>query len=72
MVLCSDPPGMNDFRLKYGKKSVHSPAVVAGPTRNDPDIGIEWPVLQGEYHGNAGAEGYAVGGIPLKLSDKGR
>ena len=37
---------------------------------NDPDIGIEWPKLQGAYPGSASAEGYSVDGIPLKLSDK--
>lgn len=38
---------------------------------NDPDIGIEWPDLEGEYCGSASAEGYALkDGTKLNLSDK--
>ena len=37
---------------------------------NDPEIGIEWPDLQGEYTGSPSADGYLFNGIPLKLSDK--
>lgn len=37
---------------------------------NDPEIGILWPKLEGEYRGNAGAEGYTVDGVPLNLSEK--
>ena len=37
---------------------------------NDPEIGIVWPGLKGEYKGNAGAEGYTVNGVPLNLSEK--
>lgn len=37
---------------------------------NDPDIGIEWPQLAGEYPGNADSAGYTVDGAPLNLSDK--
>ena len=38
---------------------------------NDPEIGIEWPDLVGEYPGNAAAGGYTLkDGTPLKLSDK--
>ena len=37
---------------------------------NDPEIGIVWPKLEGEYSGSASAEGYAVDGTPLILSDK--
>lgn len=31
---------------------------------NNPEIGIEWPELVGEYKGTASAEGYSVYGIP--------
>ena len=41
-----------------------------GMAWNDPEIGIEWPKLEGEYRGTASAEGYTVDGVPLKLSDK--
>ncbi len=37
---------------------------------NDPDIGIVWPKLEGEYHGDARAEGYTVDGISIIMSDK--
>ncbi len=38
---------------------------------NDPEIGIEWPELVGEYQGTAGAEGYAMqDGTPISLSEK--
>ncbi len=38
---------------------------------NDPEIGIEWPQLTGDYNGSASGEGYALAdGTPLNLSDK--
>lgn len=38
---------------------------------NDPEIGIEWPQLKGEYKGSASAEGYTLeDGTALNLSDK--
>ena len=37
---------------------------------NDPEIGIEWPKLEGEYRGSASGEGYTADGVPLKLSGK--
>ncbi len=38
---------------------------------NDPEIGIEWPELAGEYNGSASAEGYTLSdGTKLNLSDK--
>ena len=41
-----------------------------GMAWNDPEIGIVWPKLKGEYKGTASAEGYSVDGTPLNLSDK--
>ena len=42
-----------------------------GMAWNDPDIGIEWPELKGEYKGTPAAEGYTMAdGTPLTLSDK--
>ena len=42
-----------------------------GMAWNDPEIGIEWPQLVGEYPGNASAAGYKLeDGTPLNLSDK--
>lgn len=37
---------------------------------NDPEIGIEWPGLEGVYRGSASGEGYTAAGVPLKLSAK--
>lgn len=38
---------------------------------NDPEIGIEWPQLVGDYSGSASAAGYTLAdGTPLNLSDK--
>lgn len=38
---------------------------------NDPEIGIVWPRLVGEYQGTASAKGYRLeGGAKLNLSDK--
>lgn len=42
-----------------------------GMAWNDPDIGIEWPNVKGDYPGNADAAGYSLeDGTPLNLSDK--
>ena len=42
-----------------------------GMAWNDPEIGIEWPHLKGEYKGSASAEGYTLeDGTVLNLSDK--
>ena len=42
-----------------------------GMAWNDPEIGIEWPELKGEYKGSASAEGYTLeDGTALNLSDK--
>ena len=42
-----------------------------GMAWNDPEIGIEWPELKGEYQGSASAEGYTLAdGTALILSDK--
>ena len=37
---------------------------------NDPDIGIVWPKVEGEYRESAVAEGYTVDGMMLNLSEK--
>ena len=43
----------------------------SGLAWNDPEIGIEWPELTGEYHGTASGEGYALtDGTKLNLSEK--
>ena len=38
---------------------------------NNPQIGIQWPEVQGEYKGNANVEGYTfTDGTALNLSEK--
>ena len=38
---------------------------------NDPEIGIEWTQLKGQYKGSASAEGYTLeDSTVLNLSDK--
>lgn len=38
---------------------------------NDPEIGVQWPQVVGEYQGTASAEGYALkDGTKLNLSEK--
>ena len=38
---------------------------------NDPEIGVQWPQVKGEYRGTSSAEGYTLeDGTPLNLSDK--
>ncbi len=37
---------------------------------NDPDIGIIWPKLKGEYKGTPSADSYTLENIPLNLSEK--
>ena len=45
--------------------------VFDGLAWNDPEIGVEWPELTGEYNGMASNEGYALAdGTPLNLSEK--
>ena len=42
-----------------------------GMAWNDPEIGIVWPKLKGEYKGSASVEGYTLeDGTALNLSDK--
>jgi dTDP-4-dehydrorhamnose 3,5-epimerase len=55
----------------YKCDDFYHPNDEGGMAWNDPEIGIDWPELQGVYHGNAGAEGYTLAdGTPLKLSEK--
>lgn len=54
----------------YKVTDFYHPGDEIGFAWNDPEIGIEWPKLEGEYKGTASAEGYSVDGVPLILSDK--
>ena len=55
----------------YKCDDFYHPNDEGGMAWNDPEIGIEWPKVKGEYRGNAGAEEYTLqDGTALNLSDK--
>ena len=55
----------------YKVTDFYHPGDEGGLAWNDPEIGVEWPQLVGEYKGNASAEGYHLeDGTALNLSDK--
>ncbi len=55
----------------YKVTDFYHPGDEGGLAWNDPEIGIEWPELQGAYPGSAAAQGYTLAdGTPLNLSDK--
>lgn len=55
----------------YKVTDFYHPGDEGGLAWNDPDIGIEWPEISGEYKGNPMADGYTLtDGTPLNLSDK--
>lgn len=46
------------------------PGDEGGIAWNDPEVGIEWPGVVGEYKGIPNPEGYTLDGLPLSLSEK--
>ena len=55
----------------YKCDDFYHPNDEGGMAWNDPEIGIEWPELTGDYPGSADASGYTLSdGTPLKLSEK--
>lgn len=56
----------------YKCDDFYHPNDEGGLAWNDPEIGIVWPKLEGEYRGTAVAEGYTVDSVPLNLSEKDR
>jgi dTDP-4-dehydrorhamnose 3,5-epimerase len=54
----------------YKCDDFYHPNDEGGLAWNDPEIGIAWPKLEGEYPGGASGEGYTVDGVPLKLSER--
>lgn len=54
----------------YKCDDFYHPNDEGGLAWNDPEIGIVWPKLKGEYKGSASAEGYSVDGVALNLSEK--
>jgi len=54
----------------YKCDDFYRPDDEGGLAWNDPEIGIAWPKLEGEYRGGPMADGYFVDGVPLNLSGK--
>ena len=54
----------------YKCDDFYHPNDEGGVAWNDPEIGIEWPNVVGEYRGTASTEGYSIDGAKLNLSDK--
>ena len=61
----------DEAKFCYKVTDFYHPGDEGGLAWNDPEIGIEWPQLVGEYKGSASGEGYTLSdGTPLNLSDK--
>ncbi len=55
----------------YKCTDFYHPGDEGGLAWNDPDIGIDWPFIEGVYPGSPKAEGYCLGdGTPLIISEK--
>lgn len=55
----------------YKVTDFYHPGDEGGIAWNDPEIGIEWPEVVGEYNGTASGEGYTMAdGTKLNLSEK--
>lgn len=55
----------------YKCTDYYHPGDEGGIAWNDPEIGVAWPGVLGEYRGNASAEGYRLAdGTALRLSEK--
>ena len=54
----------------YKCDDFYHPNDEGGIAWNDPEIGIVWPGVAGEYRGNASSDGYTVDGVALNLSGK--
>ena len=55
----------------YKCTDFYHPGDEGGLAWNDPEIGIEWPQVKGEYKGTSKADGYILeDGTPLILSEK--
>ena len=61
----------DEAKFCYKVTDFYHPGDEGGLAWNDPEIGIEWPQLVGEYKGSSSGEGYTLSdGTPLNLSDK--
>lgn len=60
-----------DAEFCYKCDDFYHPNDEGGMAWNDPEIGIVWPEVVGDYHGTASADGYTLkDGTPLILSEK--
>ena len=61
----------DEAKFCYKVTDFYHPGDEGGLAWNDPEIGIEWPQIVGEYKGSPSGEGYTLSdGTPLNLSDK--
>ena len=61
----------DEAKFCYKVTDFYHPGDDGGLAWNDPEIGIEWPQIVGEYKGSPSGEGYTLSdGTPLNLSDK--
>ena len=61
----------NTAEFCYKCTDFYHPGDEGGLAWNDPEIGITWPELKGEYKGSASSEGYVLNdGTKLNLSTK--
>ena len=57
--------------FSYKCTDFYHPGDEGGLAWNDPEIGIEWSEVKGEYNGSASSEGYTLSdGTPLNISEK--
>ncbi len=56
--------------LCYKVSDFYRPDDEGGLAWNDPEIGIKWPNVVGNYSGSASPDGYLFDGIALSLSEK--
>ncbi len=54
----------------YKCTDFYHPGDEGGIAWNDPEVGVVWPGVTGEYKGSASADGYLLDGKELLLSDK--
>ena len=54
----------------YKVTDFYHPEDEGGIAWNDPEIGINWPSLEGVYQGTANGTGYSCDGAPLNMSEK--